>query len=550
MADGAPPVDPNLALAHLPPCPDCGFFLSAPILCKGWKTPEYDGLWFHKCFHNFEPVDTTCKHFAWTKLPRWKDAHPYLQGRCPGIKCQSARSAGVVNINCLMGLCKQCCVHAQATVPGLRSCTVGDHNSGRRCGPGINFAPAVVPAPLSIPGWTPPPPPGHPPAPASGSTPGPPTTPPRVGAAPVTSSTPTAASQAASRPSVPLTAIDPALLDPANLPALDSTQVTQAQDASNEARFTQEAAHTKPLEIWTEGCDCADVWVAQNGQVSQGYTVRIPHWPGFHPKDCPELVEAYQLDQKTCQYWDEERSRWWNCAPNTPSRNVRPLKVLKYRLLGVTYGVDMPGLVYDISEGSSRALGKRPASDSIDDDTSNESHFLKPGSVLARAYAQPRLPGSESVATPPHRLKFPGDYTLRRAALYDTDSDSRPRSPSQPTTGSLPPTSSASSTFDPTTIDLSNAPRGPNGWPFRYVRDMAAGFFLMRHLEDNAQMQRQPAFAEAFGVPYKKSTFHQNYNAWNDAGQVPGEHERWIAFGRDPRGEWARFYQAWRRPRS
>lgn len=101
--------------------------------------------------------------------------------------------------------------------------------------------------------------------------------------------------------------------------------------------------------------------------------------------------------------------------------------------------------------------------------------------------------------------------------------------------------------FDPATVDLSDAPLGPNKWPLRYVCDMAAGFARMRYLEDHALMKRIPAFEAAFGVDFKKSTFHQNFNAWNDASLTPGEQARWISYGRDRRGEWALFYRAWRR---
>ncbi len=134
---------------------------------------------------------------------------------------------------------------------------------------------------------------------------------------------------------------------------------------------------------------------------------------------------------------------------------------------------------------------------------------------------------------------------LSRAASVTSFSFQPSRSPSlepRPTRPRTPP-----QPIDPAEIDLTNAPSGPSGWPLRYVCDMATGFRLMRHLEDHEHMKRIPAFEAAFHKPYKRATFHQNMAAWEAAGNVRGEHDRWVAHGREREGEWSRFYQRWKK---
>ncbi|TFK79437.1 hypothetical protein K466DRAFT_609467 [Polyporus arcularius HHB13444] len=624
----APPVvgSPHHPLAHLPRCPDCNFYLSAPQLCKGLRTPEFDGLWYRKCFHNFEPVDTSCKHFKFTDLPRGHDAHPQLQIKCPGLGCKDARAPNAVNINCLSGLCKQCCIRAQATVPGLRSCTVSSHNEGRRRGQvaGVVAAAApAVPAPLIIPNWVPPPPPAPvhagqqpaapapappaqavpPPAPAPPAQAVPPPVAPPAQAVPPPAPAPAvapppapqqAATVTVTAPNVMPTAamIDPALLAAPHLPSSDSAQITLAEDANDEMRFNQQLAHTKMLEFW-------DV----DGGMSQGYTVRIPNWPGFHPKDSPELVEAYRVDQVTCQYWDDVRCRWWNCSPTSPPRNVKVVDVLYYRAMGVTTGIDMPGLSFTEATPSSTSLGKRRADDAGDSlydrsgacsevrlslrlpssfatpskriavmpmtpssNRSARSWPVTPASGRSRGHSVPPTPSTSSSrasATPstsgswstPRHIRDTSPSPFARSPTWSglddfpddvtyTDSPQPSDSSSSSAVGLPAPAPSADLgvDFDPATVDLSDAPPGPNKWPLRYVCDMAAGFARMRYLEDHALMKRIPAFEAAFGVDFKKSTFHQNFNAWNDASLTPGEQARWISYGRDRRDYTACMY--------
>ncbi len=93
------------------------------------------------------------------------------------------------------------------------------------------------------------------------------------------------------------------------------------------------------------------------------------------------------------------------------------------------------------------------------------------------------------------------------------------------------------------------APRGPHGWPLKYVVDMAIGFQSMRSLEDQG-MPTRVAFKEAFYQDYKTSTFSDNSRAWKAASLVEGEIESWVVHGRQPAGEWALFMKKWRQRRN
>lgn len=109
---------------------------------------------------------------------------------------------------------------------------------------------------------------------------------------------------------------------------------------------------------------------------------------------------------------------------------------------------------------------------------------------------------------------------------------------------SVIPTTSASST---SALDLSSAPRGPRGWPWRYACDMAAGFDAIRVLQDaNPKMLRKDAFEQVFYHNYKIATYNQQHSAWRAAGRKVGERERWVGAGRSEQGEWSAFMRVWR----
>ena len=99
----------------------------------------------------------------------------------------------------------------------------------------------------------------------------------------------------------------------------------------------------------------------------------------------------------------------------------------------------------------------------------------------------------------------------------------------------------------PVALDLSTAPRGRFGWPWKYVCDMADGFAAMRKLQDGyPPLSTAEAFETVFKEKYKSSTYSEQFRAWRDAGELPGERARWTGFGRDEKGEWSKFMARWR----
>ncbi|KAI0710628.1 hypothetical protein C8Q76DRAFT_694680 [Earliella scabrosa] len=101
-------------------------------------------------------------------------------------------------------------------------------------------------------------------------------------------------------------------------------------------------------------------------------------------------------------------------------------------------------------------------------------------------------------------------------------------------------------------LDLGPAPRGPSkcGWPWLYFCDMAAGFEAWERFRKDG-MTVGTAFEVAFpGHSRKKQTFSDNYRAFKNARESPGMVQRWKAYGRTSKGEWASFRAAWGKKRA
>ena len=76
---------------------------------------------------------------------------------------------------------------------------------------------------------------------------------------------------------------------------------------------------------------------------------------------------------------------------------------------------------------------------------------------------------------------------------------------------------------------------------------MADGFAAMRKLQDGyPPLSTAEAFETVFKEKYKSSTYSEQFRAWRDAGELPGERARWTGFGRDEKGEWSKFMARWR----
>ncbi|KAI0713057.1 hypothetical protein C8T65DRAFT_739107 [Cerioporus squamosus] len=330
MAQAAPSVlDP---LGHLPLCPKCQFHLSQAILCKGMRTAENINFWFRRCLNNCPPHIETCDGFEWDKtgIPHGPAGYAHLDKPCPGAMSATSTKKKDINQQCLFALCKQCCRHAHRLIPTVRPCNVSDH---RPPGALTNSATAHTRP------WQ-----GIPPAPAPSGSAGEPAR------ASLSQATPQAATSAT--PAAPPSPLAPAPVDsafgryqpvgrshkvsisPGYLELVKNVQAQQVghqEDAENEMRLEEENAHNVHVAWWH-----------QDDTEPHFFEVRVKHWPAFHPKHCPELVDAFDLKNAGFQYFDKATRSWFNGSWDGPSRNVKTCGPLRYRTQGVTRGVDMP----------------------------------------------------------------------------------------------------------------------------------------------------------------------------------------------------------------
>ena len=108
------------------------------------------------------------------------------------------------------------------------------------------------------------------------------------------------------------------------------------------------------------------------------------------------------------------------------------------------------------------------------------------------------------------------------------------------------PTPHGIATPPPAGFDLDTIPKGRNGWPFRYVCDMAACFAAIQKQMD--QGDGSGGQKKAADIVLKRSvaaaTLSANYKVWQKAGETPGLREKWIRYGRTSEGQWSAFRKA------
>ncbi|KAI0692698.1 hypothetical protein C8T65DRAFT_699450 [Cerioporus squamosus] len=440
---------------------------------------------------------------------------------------------------------------------------------------------------------------------------------------------------------------------------VQAQQVGHQEDAENEMRLEKENTHNVHVAWWH-----------QNDTEPHFFEVRVKHWPAFHPKHCPELVDAFDLKNAGFQYFNKATRSWFNGSWDGPSRNVKTCGPLRYRTQDVTRGVDMP------ASSNSR---KRQVAEDLDSDAESSTRGFQPRTALASYHlhsfhcstfgvgfvavrgdttkpcdlcaillrvVRVRYPfeGAFGLLTPNDvSIVFGAIKALTRVIhhLITLCSVSQPCSfrhfepgvavldtPEGP--DDLPPQSSprafpdfGSDALDPFNSELAgplppllpqllearehtgasnsppdipldpeaalfgdsalfvdaarfvdsqtspvvpssslrhNAPlshgslldgaarppRGPKGFPLRYVSDMADGFATMESLQADG-VTKEKAFELVFELPYKKTTVRDNHAIWKAAAAIAGKQERWVAFGRTERGEWAHFVRALRR---
>ena len=91
------------------------------------------------------------------------------------------------------------------------------------------------------------------------------------------------------------------------------------------------------------------VWCLQSDTEGEWFQVIAPYFGWFHPKDAPELVERFAVDQTSFQFFDRGISQWVTLSPSSGTQWVSGLDELHYRSLGVE---DAPGM--PITRGTKR----------------------------------------------------------------------------------------------------------------------------------------------------------------------------------------------------
>ncbi|KAI1789497.1 hypothetical protein LXA43DRAFT_1062859 [Ganoderma leucocontextum] len=523
-------------LSHLNACPKCKYYVAAPAMCKGKSNSSKEGFWYEKCLNNAPPFTDTCDYFKWrTDIKRGK-----VTGRgdpktlCCGEQCKDSDKPSPINVECTFGVCVRCCRHLQPLLATPISCGVGDHRKG------VESAVKAKSPEANDPGS----------ARRSQRTKGKKKKCKQDGTDSVSEHVNTEDSDAVeptpdrAPPKRASYATPTSSAYVERISAIDAEQKLLVEQHATRARQLQAKSHvqTVTLRWWTEDGGEPDV-----------VEIVVDDPSAFHPKDIPQLVEDYRCDQEKFQYYDSKKRVWYTGSKGTAPRNLGKLGEddLCYRALGVTSGEGMPG-----------PQKKRAApDDSLAPETPRRpqppfrDYPITPDSRLRRSL-------SPAATTPPRSgssawLDESGPEGTTTPLHFD-ESLANVRDPFSALNETLPPIpalfapqpevpGACDSSMPGPSYDISSAPFGRHRWPLKYVCDMALGFDLMRALEDaHPPMKTIDAFKAVFQVEYKSSTYSEQERAWRAAGEKPGERDRWIALGRDPRGEWAKFMQRWR----
>ncbi|TFK82749.1 hypothetical protein K466DRAFT_568241 [Polyporus arcularius HHB13444] len=395
---------PESAIAHLPRCPKCvNGRLTVPLLCKGNTFVEDRHKWYCLCLNKelaLEPA--ACTYFYWFKehqIPRGPPPRGTPKKRCASVLCAPLPSEGrLVNMECIFGLCSQCCVYAHRSLIGLPRCRVSAHANGVSGEPPLDGRIHWHDAPGEPDSW-----------PSDGtsdepvdelSSPSPRVT--RSAArhrtqstsAAVRTSTPHSESSitppppnqlarrrtavSTSRPAGQTSEAAPAgpRLAPDRVQhqggmadaATTSGHISRHQvEEFEEARRMQKSRHTVAQEVQTRTFYL--YWWHQNDEPAKYIQVTAPNWPLFHPKESEHLVTRFKIDQEFFEAFDPPTSTWVSCWKDSPARRVdlRAPQSVHYRSEGVTRAPGMPGSdprgvkrVYDALE-----LGESPESPSL-----------------------------------------------------------------------------------------------------------------------------------------------------------------------------------------
>nr|VWP01004.1 Mannitol 1-phosphate dehydrogenase [Ganoderma boninense] len=529
-------------LSHLKGCEECGYYVGAPVMCKGQTDGSKKGFWYEKCLNNAQPTPDSCNFFGWRPDIQRGKLTGGKKTPCPGFLCRQGKPNSS-NVECTFGVCVRCCRHLQARLKIVRSCSISDHRKGvvypaaelheskedmatHRRGRG---RPKKRQAPESITTQK--------------------STIEREGEGHSKVVTP---SRAPPKHKSHATPTGP--LYQARMSALDAEHRLAVEHQAERAR--QDSANAFLHKVTLR-------WWSTNGAKAESAELFVDNPSAFHPKDHPHLVDRYHCDTQIFQYYDSKKRVWHTGSRFSAARDLKKLSDddLCYRSEGVTSGEGMPGV----------SKKRPPPEEPLADDTPRRhlpsfAQFPNTPQSISRhadspAPTDPPASGSsafsEGTDVDPFFNAFDFDFTPptfnKGARTFAGINDTEPRLPAlfpaDPDITQSPTSSFTTPPIQPSPdIDLDSAPRGrgSNPWPWRYVCDMAAGFAAIRRLEDaNPPMTTRDAFQDVFKVEFKSTTYGDQWRAWRAAGLVAGERDCWIQYGRTEPGEWLTFMRSW-----
>ncbi|PIL34680.1 hypothetical protein GSI_03460 [Ganoderma sinense ZZ0214-1] len=403
------PLHVHASLAHLRACPQCGFRAGAPLMSEGISNEENQGCWYETCLNNRPPRYSTCNYFAWRKdIPEGRPANTETRS-CPGLLCTSRADA--VNRVPSAVVQDQRPFYRHYT-PINAFCT-----SAKASGPSSDEEPELDPDLYADPDVV---------SPALDT----------------------------SRPSVALS-IGPYYR--AALNESEQQQRLQAELADTEARHERARAkrHETSLRWWNE-----------NDELPQSLVVPVPRWPEFHPPDIPLLAQEFLSGDNRFQYWEAKEATWYTGSTGTAPRDLRKLSKddLCYRSWDVKRGIGMPGQQVRCHMPEDFV----PSASSLDP----MPYLMTPRAHTRFSSPTPTSPpgsGSSAVSwfdetptRPPSRSE--SDLPEINESLTPSEDPLPALFPSEHVPAFPTPSSSSTSP-----LDLSSAPRGPRGWPWRYA---------------------------------------------------------------------------------
>ncbi|KAK7055481.1 hypothetical protein R3P38DRAFT_2847300 [Favolaschia claudopus] len=519
MSDIPPPYN---HLQHLDQCEICfaapdrpNQYMRTMKMSTGASNASNKGAWYQTCLSNPGP----CTNFKWVQRERGPRKREDAAFRCPGRLCRDRPHARAGSNSCHIGLCAQCCVLAHQDTERIPACPVHDQ-ALRKTGsalptPSVPVVPSATPAlPISAASTT------------------------------LTPLTPTP------RPKTFAIAISETYQN--QIQELDDQQIQQVQSAAKARSYARQASVSATIQWWHKDDEQPDV-------------IDVPapnHY--FHPLHSQMLIDMYSLsNNKLFETFDRVSNVWKVSSATTPPQHVEKGVALLYRSRGVKAGLGMPqGMVFG---APMVAPGRR--------ETEGDYNADADSGLTAFLSGPPQTPSRSTPLSAPSKLNSPSPpcsatpsltsspatpislFTLSPSPSFPSSSGTRPSLSISDNTldvfGSTPIVPATTTTTNTTQITnealravVESAVQGPAGWPFRFTRDMAAGWILFDRIKGSVK-SRPNDFRAAFGHEYKNATFNDNRRIWDRACKE-GNIDPLAIVSKDDRADtWKKFRARW-----